>query len=32
MAAVLAFEASGDAVAAGVKPRKRKAYAAKRIR
>lgn len=32
MAAVLAFEARGDAVAKGVKPRRAKAYAAKRIR
>ncbi|TDC02113.1 terminase [Micromonospora fluostatini] len=32
MAAVLAFEARGDAVAAGVQTRKRKSYAAKRIR
>lgn len=32
MAAVLAFEARGDAVAAGVKPARTKAYAARRIR
>ncbi|WP_328414928.1 hypothetical protein OG470_21710 [Micromonospora sp. NBC_00389] len=32
MAAVLSFEARGDAIAANVKPRRRKAYAAKRIR
>ncbi|WP_431881838.1 terminase large subunit domain-containing protein [Micromonospora chalcea] len=32
MAAVLAVEARGDAIAAGVKPRRAKAYAAKRIR
>lgn len=32
MAAVIAFEARGDAVASGVKPARRKTYAAKRIR